>query len=112
MKIIFRVIVILVVATIIGGAIFAAVNSSGSSAGPQRVFEDNGDRPALANEGFHPNGEDRPETDGNFGGGIGLPFGMIEGLAIISIVAVTYFNASRFFGKKKTHRKCKLITRA
>jgi hypothetical protein len=90
MKTIFRVLVILVVAAIVGGTIFAAVNHVSAGAGPQRAFEE-GNRP------FRPDG-DRERTQGGFG----LPFGVVKSLVIISIIAAIYFNVIRFFGKKKT----------
>jgi hypothetical protein len=100
MKVIFRVLVILVVATLIGGAIFAAVSAGGSSGNTQRGFE-GGDRPALPN-GEAP-GNFRPDGDGGRSeGGSGLPFGMVKGLVIITIIAAIYFNINKFFGKKKS----------
>lgn len=99
MKVIFRVLVIIAVATLIGGTIYGVVSAGGSSTGQQRGF-DGRERPAPPNGGgdFHPEGGDRRRNEGGFG----LPFGMAKGFIIVAIIAAVYYNVSKLFGKKKS----------
>ena len=97
MRILFRILLILAVATIVGGAIYALANRSGSSAQASRVQK--GERPGA----FDSDGEFNPRTGPDrdeFGGGFFLPLGMIKNLAIISIIAVIYLGTSKWMGKR------------
>jgi hypothetical protein len=97
MKIIFRIIMILAAAMMIGGALYAMVDRGGSSS-PQTPAFENGDRP----EGFPPSGEFvpgvRPERDGPDGASF-LPAGVLKSLLIISIVSVIYLTLGKWIGK-------------
>lgn len=82
MKIIFRILLILVVASLIGGLMYAGVNASGSSS-VQTSFE--GERPLPPDsEEFRPDGE-RDE-----GGGFEFPFGVVKSLVLMSIAGGVY----------------------
>ncbi len=76
MKILFRILVILVVASLIGGAIFAAVNIAGTLS--QR---------SLSQRDGRDGGEERDGANLLF-----LPFGMFQNLVIIAIIATFYLN--------------------
>jgi hypothetical protein len=94
MKILFRVLVILVVASLIGGAIFALVNVSGAASQRSSVQRPEGDR-------FRPEGGERDQSNGGFF----LPFGMIKNLAVISIIAAIYLHLGKWFGKRKAGKQ-------
>ena len=88
MKTIFRILVILVVASIIGGLMYAAVSAAGNNTQTRTRDDLPGDRPAP------PDGEFRPERDGDregFEGGFMLPFGMVKSLVLMCIIGVPYF---------------------
>ncbi|HAX68348.1 MAG TPA: hypothetical protein DCY14_01950 [Anaerolineae bacterium] len=98
MKTLFRILVILVAASIIGGLMYVGVNASGSS--DTSTFEE-GRRPQ-----FNPDGDDnmfRPEGDerGEHGerGGFGFPGGVIKALVLMSIAGGIY-SAVVWTGKK------------
>lgn len=79
MKTIFRIIIILLVATLIGGLFYGAVSSGSSSAGQTSFSE-------------RPGGDfARPDGDREHGGG-GFPVESIKNLAIISIICALYLN--------------------
>jgi len=79
MKTIFRIIVILVVTTLVGGLFYGAVTSGSSSTGQTSMSE----RPT----GDFP----RPDGDHEEGSG-GFPVESIKNLAIISIICAVYLN--------------------
>jgi hypothetical protein len=79
MKTIFRIIVILVVATLVGGLFYGAVTSVSSSTGQTSMSE----RPASDFA--------RPDGDREEGGG-GFPVEAFKSLAIISIICAVYLN--------------------
>lgn len=87
MSTLYRIMVILVVAAIIGGAIFAMVGSGSSSSQPA------GGRPA--GESFRPEGGEERE------GGSGLPFGMVKSLALMSVAGGVYLAGEKLFNKKR-----------
>jgi hypothetical protein len=95
MKVLFRVLIILVVASLIGGAIYAAVNVSGTGNRKNSFQQREG------NGQFNPNGGFRPEGDreGGRGGVLGFGFGLVKNLAVISAFALIYLNWTRWFGK-------------
>ncbi|MFN8382293.1 MAG: hypothetical protein U0V02_10155 [Anaerolineales bacterium] len=79
MKTIFRIIVILLVATLVGGLFYGAVTSGSSSTGQTNFSE-------------RPGGEfARPDGDREHGGG-GFPVEAVKNLAIISIICAVYLN--------------------
>lgn len=98
MKTIFRILVILVAATIIGGSIFALVgNTSEAPSGFDR-HGSTGFRPGDNDESFAPRQErDRQE----FGGGFFFPGGAIKGLLVVAVVMVVWLNAGKLFGRRK-----------
>ncbi len=91
MNTIFKILVILVVAVIVGGAFYGAVTATSSGSGTSMP-----ERPAGAEQFDHHEG-------GESGGG--SPAEMIKSLAIISIVGALYFNLSKFFSGKKITRQ-------
>ena len=93
MKTLFRILIILVVASLIGGAIFAAVNGNGSASQRSSFQRPEGDRP-------HPEGDHEGHD-----GGFGLPFGVFKSFAVISIIAVVYLNGTKWFSKVKGENK-------
>jgi hypothetical protein len=94
MNTLFRILVILVVASLIGGAIFALVNVAAAASQQSSSHRPEGDR-------HRPEGGERDGPDG----GIFLPFGMIKNLVVISIIAAVYLNAGKWFGKKRTAKQ-------
>jgi hypothetical protein len=98
MKIIFRTLVILLAAALVGGIIFALVgNTSQTSSG----FDRHGGaefRPGDNGEDFAP----RPERDREeFGGGFFFPEGVIKGLLVVSMAMVIWLNVGRLFSRRK-----------
>ncbi|HNN12821.1 MAG TPA: hypothetical protein PKL78_04645 [Anaerolineales bacterium] len=99
MKTIFRVLMILAVATLIGGLMYIGVSASGSNSG-QPAFE--GDREGFPggaefrldgdNNGFRPEGgEFRPDGDRRGErGGFGFPGGVIKALVLMSVAGGIY----------------------
>ncbi len=85
MKTVYRVLVILVVAALLGGMMYAAVSASGTSgASERREFDE---------ERFaRPEGNFRPEREE---GGVRLPFGVVKSLVLMALVGVPYFFWSR-----------------
>ena len=94
----FRILVILVVAVLIGGLMYAGVGASDSSAG-LGGFEDEEGR-SQRPEG----GDFRPEHDeGREGGGFGFPSGVIKALVLMSIAGGVY-SAMAWAGKKSARK--------
>lgn len=88
MKMLSRIIIILLAATLIGGLFYGAVSAGSSSTSQTSISE----RPAG----------DLPQPDGdNEEGSISFPAESIKSLAIISIVCVVYLNAIKKIGVKK-----------
>lgn len=97
MKTLFRVLIILVAATIIGGLMYVGVSASGSSDTPS--FEE-GRPPQFSPDGdndgnsFRPEGgEFRPEGERDERGergGFGFPGGVIKALVLMSIAGGIY----------------------
>jgi hypothetical protein len=87
MKTIFRVLIILVVATLIGGLMYAGVNAS-SSTNAFPSFEEGRERPQFS-EGteFRPEG-DRDGRDER--GGFGFPGGVLKAVVLMSIAGGIY----------------------
>lgn len=104
MKTVFRVLVILVVTTIIGGLMYMGVGASDSGTTGFPEFEENGERPQFAEESeFRPEGGDfRPEgghDERGEEGGFGFPAGIIKALVLMSVAGGIY-SAVVFAGKK------------
>ena len=97
MNTVFRVLVILVVTTIIGGLMYVGVSASDSGTTGFPEFEENGDLPQFA-EGseFRPEGDhdERGEE-----GGFGFPGGVIKALVLMSVAGGIY-SAVVWMGKK------------
>lgn len=107
MKTLFRILIILAAATIIGGLMYVGVSASGSSAttsfeeGRPPQFNPGGDNDG---DGFRPEGgEFRPEgeRDGERGerGGFGFPRGIIKALVLMTVAGGIY-SAIVWTGKK------------
>ncbi len=86
MTTLYRILIILVVAAIIGGAIYMAV-SGGSAVSQQPPQMRSGDRP-------------RPEGGEDREGGDGLPFGVLKSLVIMSVASGVYLAGNKLLGKK------------
>jgi hypothetical protein len=99
MKILFRILVILVVASIIMGATYILVNMSGTSTSnrPREFTQNNGTNLQSPNGNFNPQLDRQRERSGGI---IGLPFSMLGNLAVISLIAVVYLNTGRLFKRK------------
>ena len=93
MKTIFKILVIVAVAFIVGTLFYSMVTatSSGGAAGSLIHEKPTG--------GFRPDGE-------RFSGGIQFPMEMIKNLLLISVIVAAYWNISKYF------RSQKAITRA
>lgn len=97
MNTLFRIVIILVVATIIGGLMYVGVSSSGSSSassfeeGIRPQFSPDGDNDS---DGFRPDsGEFRPEGEQGERGersGFGFPGGVIKALVLMTIAGGIY----------------------
>jgi hypothetical protein len=85
MKTIFKILVILVVAALVGGLFYGVVTASSSGSGQSR----------SANEQFG-----RPDR-GDHANGLQFPADAIKNLAIISVVSVIYLNATKWLRRKK-----------
>ena len=84
MKTLFRVLIILVAASLIGGLMYAGVSASGPTTSLPN-FEEGEERPELP-EGmeFRPEGGERDE------GGLGFPGGVIKAIVLMSIAGGIY----------------------
>ena len=85
MTTLYRILIILVVASIIGGAIYMAVGG-GSSAGQTSAPIRSGDQP-------------RPEGGEDREGGDGLPFGILKSLVIMSVASGVYLAGNKLLSK-------------
>lgn len=89
MNTLFRVLTILVIATIIGGLMYVGVSTSNSSTNGFPEFEGGRERPPFA-EGseFRPDGD----NDGERGerGGFGFPGGIIKAVVLMSVAGGIY----------------------
>ena len=97
MKAIFKILVILVVAVMIGGLLYGVVTASSSSTSQSVQF---------SNEPFSgqlpPNGDlNRPTRDGETDG-FQFPVDSVKNLAIISVVGAIYLNTIKFLRKRKS----------
>jgi hypothetical protein len=97
MKVLFRILVILVVASLVGGAMFALVNVSGNGTQQRSFQHQEGGQSPQNNGGFRTDGG--REREGGRGGMLGFGFGLLKNLAVISVIAVIYLNWTRWFGK-------------
>jgi hypothetical protein len=86
MTTLYRILIILVVASIIGGAIYIAIGG-GSTASQQPPQMRSGDRP-------------RPEGGEDGEGGDGLPIGILKSLVIMSVASGMYVAGNKLFSKK------------
>ena len=85
MTTLYRILIILVVATIIGGAIYMAVGG-GDSAGQPSALIRSGD-------------QSRPEGGEDREGGDGLPFGILKSLVIMSVASGVYLAGNKLLSK-------------
>ena len=98
MKTLFRILVIMVVAVLIGGAFYGAVTASSSGTDGTSIQE----RPRP--DGFP---AERPEGE-DFEGGIQFPAEMIKSLVIMTVVATASLNLPKLFNWKKPNLKAGL----
>jgi hypothetical protein len=103
MKVLFRILVILVVASLVGGAMFALVNVSGNGTQQRSFQRQEGGQSPQNNVGFRPDGG--REREGGRGGALGLGFGLVKNLVVVAIIAIVYLNATKWFGKAKEANK-------
>ena len=95
MKTIFKTLVILVLAVLVGSLFYGAVTviSSGT---------DQSSMPARSTDGQFPaDGEFSPHDREGDVGGLQFPADAVKNLAIISIVSVVYLNAPKLLRRKK-----------
>jgi len=95
MKVLFRILIILVVASLVGGAMYELVNMNGSS-GQQTSSQLSG-----GENNFRPNGEGRRDHERGNGSILGMGFGMLKNLVLVAIIAVVYLNGTKWFWKAK-----------
>jgi hypothetical protein len=95
MKTIFKILVILVVAVLVGGMLYGVVTAASSGVDQSSIAE----RPTDGQ--FPADGEFSPPDRDDLDGGIQFPADAIKNLAIISIVSVIYLNAPKLLGRKK-----------
>ena len=88
MKTIFKILVILVVAVLVGGLFYGVVTATSSGSGQTSIVERSG-----GGSGRHEQGNE---------GGIQFPADAIKNLAIISIVSVIFLNTSKWLNRKKS----------
>jgi hypothetical protein len=106
MKVLFRILVILVVASLVGGAMFALVNVSGNGTQQRSFRRPEGSQFPQNNGGFRPDGErGRGDREGGRGGVLGLGFGLVKNLLVVAIIAIVYLNATKWFGKAMEENK-------
>lgn len=99
MRIIFRILIILAVAVVVGGTLYAIVDNMGASASQPPAFE-NGERPEVSRPAGEFDPGARPER-GEFDGGMFIPMGMLKSLAVIAIVSAVYLIPARWIGNLK-----------
>ena len=113
MKTIFRILVILVVASLIGGVLYALVNVTGVGARPNSFRSREGGQQFVPGNdpGISPdnNGGHRPGFGGRGdrkrrGGMLGFGFGLIKNLLLVAVIAVIHFKAMKWFAKPKVNR--------
>ncbi|MBI5951364.1 MAG: hypothetical protein HY865_06885 [Chloroflexi bacterium] len=93
MKTIFRIVVILVVAFLVGGLFYGAVTATSSGT-------DQSSMPERSTDGEFPPDGLRPEREDD--GAIQFPVDAVKNLVIISVIAAIYLNVGRLFGGKKS----------
>jgi hypothetical protein len=86
MKTIFKILVILVVAALVGGLFYGVVTATSSGTSQSRPVNEQFNRPNRVGEA----------------GGIQFPADSIKSLAIISLVSLVYLNAPKWLGRKKS----------
>lgn len=93
MNTIFKILVILVVAVLVGGSLYGVVTATSQSSQSSDA-PSNGQLPSDGN--FI-----RPDHDGE-SSGIQFPMDSIKNLVIITVVGALYFNVAKFLGKRKS----------
>jgi hypothetical protein len=90
MKTIFRILVILTLAALVGGLFYSVVTATSSGANQTLVTE-------------RQVGEFNPRDREEDAGGIQFPVDVVKNLLIISIISVIYLNIARLLGRKKSN---------
>lgn len=98
MKTIFKILVILVAAVLVGGLFYSVVTATSSGAAQPTSLERPTDGVFSADGSFAP--PDREETSG-----IQFPADAIKNLVIISVVSVIYMNATKWLSRRKPATK-------
>lgn len=96
MKTLFKILVILVAAVLVGGMFYGVVTATSSSTDQSSMTE----RPSDGE--FPVDGEFAPPDREDDAGSMQFPADAVKNLAIISIVSVIYLNAAKWLGRKKT----------
>jgi hypothetical protein len=94
MKTLFRILVILVVAVLVGGLFYEVVTATSSGADQPTSFERPTDGEFPLDGEFVP--RDREEPDG-----IAFPADALKNLVIITVISVLYLNVPKWLGRKK-----------
>ncbi len=93
MKTVFKILVILVAAVLVGGLLYGVVTATSQSS----QFSD-----APSSAQLPPDGNfDRPDHD-EVSSGIQFPVDSIKNLVIITVVGALYFHVAKFLNKKKS----------
>lgn len=98
MRIIFKVFIILVVATMVGGFFYGVVTASSSGTDEARIAEGT----QIEGQLFPPDGEFSPPIREEGESGIQFPVETIKNLMIVAVVGAAYWNVTKFFNRKKT----------
>ncbi|CAG0977693.1 hypothetical protein ANAEL_01547 [Anaerolineales bacterium] len=88
MKTLFRILVILTVAVLVGGLFYGAVTAASSGADQPTSFEHPTDGEFVP--------RDREEPDG-----IAFPADALKNLVIITVISALYLNVPKWLGRKK-----------
>ena len=95
MKTIFKILVIVVLAVLVGSLFYGAVTAISSGTNQSSI-------PARPTDGQFPaSGEFSPRDREGSSGGLQFPADAVKNLAIISIVSVIYLNAPKLLRRKK-----------
>ena len=89
----------------VGGAMYALVNVTGAGRRQNSFQRQEGGQFPQNNGGFRPEGDGRGDRGRGNGNIFGLMVGMLQSLAVISIIAVIYYNVTKWFGKAREINK-------
>lgn len=95
MKTIFKILVILVAAVLVGGLFYSVVTATSSGT-------DQSSMPEKPTNGELPTDGEFSPPDREDAGGIQFPADAVKNLVIISVVSVVYLNATKWLGRRKS----------